>query len=165
MTTTMPSLLGITTEGILDRFEFFIQLGYTKEEFIKMSASLPALYNYSTDKITSRVRELLEFGYTKEEVIIISKVFPAIFSFSSESLSLKLDYYKFLNIERSFIKAPKNLIQSIELSYARYEFFKQNNMFMGSEQFKQLYGITNEEIIRMYDYNKTIVGNNNERTI
>ena len=58
---------------------------------------------------------------------------------------------------------------------ARYEFFKDQDiffseenprvMFIGSNRFKQLYGVGNEEIVQQYDYNKMVKGNTNERTI
>ena len=55
-------------------------------------------------------------------------------------------------------------MQSVNLSYARYMFFEEKQikvsmdnyiiLFVGNRQFENQYGITKEELIEKYDYEK-----------
>ena len=53
-------------------------------------------------------------------------------------------------------------MQSLELSYARYNYFKKNNikiesfknLFYDEMRFKNKYGVSKKELLLMYPYNK-----------
>ena len=62
------------------------------------------------------------------------------------------------------INDSKNLMQSINLSYARYKFYEErgividiNNyrrLFISKNSFEKIYKITNDELISKYNYDK-----------
>ena len=147
-----------------DTFTFFLECGYTKEEVIKMTKALPAIYSYSIENMKQKIADIIELGYTKEEVIKMTKALPQIYSLSIENMKQKIDFYNLIDMHELAVIDAKNLMQSINLSYARYSFYidlginiDMNNyrkLFMGQKQFEKTYGITKEELLERYDYNK-----------
>ena len=77
-----------------------------------------------------------------------------------------IDFYKNIGITEVFVDNAIRLMQSIELSYARYCFYKsmgieinKNNykkLFLDQKKFISIYGITNKELIQMYNYDEYI---------
>lgn len=99
-------------------------------------------------------------GYTDNQVIDITISLPAIFGLSDKNLLDKIRYYKEIGLSDLIIIKPQILIQSIELSYARYEYMKTknivininkcSNLFAGQSIFVSSYGINNDDIKIMY---------------
>ena len=147
-----------------DIFTFFLECGYTKEEVIKITKILPAIYGLSIENMKQKIVDIMDLGYTKEEVIKMTKTLPQIYSLSIENMKQKIDFYNLIDMHELAVIDAKNLMQSINLSYARYSFYidlginiDMNNyrkLFMGQKQFEKTYGITKEELLERYDYNK-----------
>ena len=53
---------------------------------------------------------------------------PSLFGLSFENISNKINYYREIGFDFYATEYPKNLMQSVELSYARYNYFKNNNI-------------------------------------
>ena len=147
-----------------DNFAFLLKMGYTKEEVIKMTKSLPQIYSYSIENMKQKIEDIISLGYTKEEVIKMTKILPAIYGFSIENMKQKIDFYDSIDMHELAVINPKQLMQSVNLSYARYSFYKDrgididmNNyrkLFDGQKRFEKAYGITKKELLEKYDYNK-----------
>lgn len=147
--------------------EEFIKLGYTEDDYNEIRNSYP-LINIKDETISMHLKDIftffLECGYTKEEVIKMTKTLPQIYSLSIENMKQKIDFYNLIDMHELAVIDAKNLMQSINLSYARYSFYidlginiDMNNyrkLFMGQKQFEKTYGITKEELLERYDYNK-----------
>ena len=71
---------------------------------------------------------MINLGYTKEEVIKMTIVYPALLSISTQNIIKKIEFYKSIGIEKTFVTNPKNLIQGVDLSYARYYFYMSKNI-------------------------------------
>ena len=105
----------------------------------------------------------------------MTKSLPAIFSLSIENMKLKIDFYDSINLHESVVISPNILMQSIALSYARYYFYQDRGIVITSENFDKLfvcqkrfekqYGISKEELLKMYDYEKYIEEKKNGRVI
>ena len=133
-----------------------------KEEIISISIRFPALYSYSITGIKQKIKELTKLGYTKEEVIKMTIQFPGIYSASKEKLIEKIKYFqeRYLNI--IVLNDTKQLMQSLELTHARYEFFKEENiqidqknykkLFYNNNTFEKQYKITKQELLEKYNY-------------
>ena len=66
------------------------ELGYSKEEVIKMTKSLPTLYCLSIENIKDKIKDMVDLGYSKEEVIKMTKNLPSIYGYSIENIKDKL---------------------------------------------------------------------------
>ena len=85
-----------------------------------------------------------------------------------ENLKEKIEYFRKINLEFLVTHATKCLIQSIELTYARYEYLTKENgiiitesnykrLFMGAMEFEKRFGIDKKTLINKYPYNKRYV--------
>ena len=147
-----------------DNFAFLLKMGYTKEEVIKMTKSLPQIYSYSIENMKQKIEDIISLGYTKEEVIKMTKILPSIYGLSIENMKQKIDFYDSIDMHELAVINPKQLMQSVNLSYARYSFYKDrgididmNNyrkLFVGQKDFEKAYRITKKELLEKYDYNK-----------
>ena len=147
-----------------DNFAFLLKIGYTKEEVIKMTKSLPAIYSYSIENMKQKIEDIISLGYTKEEVIKMTKSFPPIYGLSIENIKQKIEFYDSVSMHELAVINPKLLMQSVNLSYARYSFYKDrgididiNNyrkLFIEQKRFEKEYGISKIELLEKYDYNK-----------
>ena len=147
-----------------DNFAFFLKNGYTKEEVIKMTKSLPSIYSLSIENMKQKIEDMIALGYTKEEVIKMTKSFPPIYGLSIENIKQKIEFYDSVSMHELAVINPKLLMQSVNLSYARYSFYKDrgididiNNyrkLFIEQKRFEKEYGISKIELLEKYDYNK-----------
>ena len=81
------TLTDMTLKNNIKRnYKFLLNLGYTKEEIIKMTKSLPSLYGLSEETITNKINFLIKQGYNKEDVIKMTKTLPALYGISEENI-------------------------------------------------------------------------------
>ena len=162
MTKTVPSLFGYSEESLSKKYQYFIDKGYTLEEIIKMTKTLPALFNYSEESLNKKYQYFIDKGYTLEEIIKMTKTLPALFSYSEENIEEKLNFYNNINLSLIAINDTKKLMQSVELSYARYMYFEERGitidesnyirLFYNNKKFTKQYGITKEKLLEKYKY-------------
>ena len=164
MTKILPSIYGFSIESMKQKIEDIISLGYTKEEVIRMTKSFTPIYGLSIENMKQKIEDMITLGYTKEEVIRMTKSFTSIYGFSIENMKQKIDFYDSIDMHELAVINPKLLMQSVNLSYARYSFYKDrgididmNNyrkLFVEQKKFEKAYGITKKELLEKYDYNK-----------
>ena len=162
MTKESPALYSYSIENIKQKIEDLTKLGYTKEDILKMTKSTPSIYDYSTETLRQKIEDIKKLGYSQEEVIKMTIDFPGIYDFSTENLKQKIEFYDSINLHSLATKSPKDLMQSIALSYARYMFYKDNGisidetnykkLFASQKSFEKQYGIKKEELLTKYDY-------------
>ncbi len=167
MAKILPSLFGLSIENIKQKIEDIETLGYTKNEVIKMIKTFPALFSYSIDNIKQKAEDIVALGYTKDEVIKMTKILPSLFGYSMDNIKQKIEFYQLINIDYLLVDNAKYLMQSVELSYARYEFYKSKNieinnknyrlLFISQKKFENVYGIEKNELLKRYDYNDYIM--------
>lgn len=137
-------------------------MGYTKEDIIKMTKTMPQIFCYSIENINQKIDDLVSLGYTKEEVIKITNSFSSIIGLSIENIKQKINFYDSIYIHQLVIEDSKQLMQSISLSYARYQYYlskgikidmsNYHKLFMNNKHFERHYGITKEELLKKYNY-------------
>ncbi len=162
MTKNLPPLFGLSGENLNNKYQYFIKKGYTKDEIIKMTKSLPTLFCLSEENLNKKYQYFMEKGYTLEEIIKMTKTLPTLFSYSEENIEEKLSFYNDINLSFITINDTKKLMQSVELSYARYMYFKERGitinesdyirLFYDNKQFTKQYGVTKEELLEIYKY-------------
>ena len=97
-----------------------------------------------------------------KEIIKMTKILPTLFGLSEENIEEKLNFYNDINLSLIAINDTKKLMQSVELSYARYMYFKERGitidesnyirLFYDNKTFSKQYGITKEELLEKYKY-------------
>ena len=173
LTKSLPALYGYSIENIKQKVEDIISLGYTKEEVIKMTNTLPSIYSLGIENMKQKIEDIISLGYTKEEVIKMTNTLPAIYSYSIENMRQKIEYLKVIGLEYIAINDSKKLMQSVDLTYARYEFLKEKGIevtlenyrkiFCGNKIFEKQYGITKQEILDKYNYDEYIKEKNYQK--
>lgn len=147
--------------------EEFIKLGYTEEDY-EIIRNNYAVNQIKDETLIKKLKDnfafLLKIGYTKEEVIKMTKILPSIYGLSIENMKQKIEFYDSIDMHELAVINPKQLMQSVNLSYARYSFYKDrgididmNNyrkLFVGQKDFEKAYRITKKELLEKYDYNK-----------
>ena len=83
---------------------------------------------------------------------------------SSENIKNKIEFYNSIGMKEILLKSPKYFMQSVELSYARYMFFREKNdiidssnyikLFTSNKRFEKQFGVKNEELLEKYNYTK-----------
>ncbi len=139
------TLTDMTLKNNIKRnYKFLLNLGYTKEEIIKMTKSLPSLYGLSEENITNKINFLIKQGYSKEEVIKITKTLPALYSYSEETITNKINFL----IKQGYSKEEViKMIKTLPALYGiseenieeKIEYYKEKGLeFIITEDTKQL---------------------------
>lgn len=87
-------VVGLKPETLLkkvkENYDFFISLGYTQEEILKMTKILPDIYSRNIDTLKQKIKTMQEIGYTKEEIIKMTANFSPIYSLSIDSIKQRM---------------------------------------------------------------------------
>ena len=161
-----PQIIGLSIENIESKINNYNKLGIPKEDIIKMSLMFSGFYSISEDNVNNKIKDLINLGFTYEQVIKMIKLFPAILSLSIETIKEKIDFYRELNILDFIIENPKCLMQSFNLSYARYMFYlmekndvinsnTSRRLFVGDKQFSKQFKVTKKELLKRYSYEES----------
>lgn len=161
-----PQIIGLSIENIESKINNYNKLGIPKEDIIKMSLMFSGFYSISEDNVNNKIKDLINLGFTYEQVIKMIKLFPAILSLSIETIKEKIDFYRELNILDFIIENPKCLMQSVNLSYARYMFYlmekndvinsnTSRRLFVGDKQFSKQFKVTKKELLKRYSYEES----------
>ena len=162
MTISVPSIFSLSIENVKQKLEDIMSLGYTQEEVKIITLKLPSIFGNSIEYIKQKLEDIMSLGYTQEEVKKMTLELPTLFSLSFENIPKKINFYKEIGLDFIVINDTKYLMQSVELSYARYNYVKNNNiqmksygyLFYNEKTFKNQFGVTKQELLQMYPYNK-----------
>ena len=162
MTKRVSAIYGYSIDNIKQKIKDVEELGYSRKEVIEITKVLPTIFGLSIENIKQTIKEVEALGYSREEVIKMTIGLPSILGSSIENIKQKIEFYDSIGLHSLAIVAPKNLMQSTKLSYARYMFFKEKGividetsyrkLFMGQKQFEKQYGLTKNEILQKYPY-------------
>ena len=129
-----------------------------------MTKSLPTLYGYGIENIKQKMDNLISLGYSRNDVIKITKQLPALFGLSIENIKQKIDFFKQINLDAIILTDTKKLMQSTDLTFARYMFLKDKGieitsenyrrLFYDAKHFKKQYGIDKATLLERYNYQK-----------
>lgn len=170
MTKKLPAIYGYTIDNIKNRIKYLCDLGYNYNDVIRMTTLYPNIFSSSLNKINQIIEDFCELGYTMNDFIFMSISFPQIFGLSIDTIKRKVTFYNSIGIHELPILKPKNIMISVDLCYARYMYLKSigveinidkcTNLFRGNSDFKKRFGITKEELLMLYNYEKDMEVNN-----
>ena len=147
--------------------DLMLSYGYSEEDIDGIIASY-SLAKLSPETLEKKIKEnyefLLRLGYSKEDVIKMTKSLPTIYGYSIDNMRQKIEFYDSIDMHDLAIVDPQRLMQSVDLSYARYEFLKSKGimvdmsnygkLFTSNKKFEKTYGVTKQEILEKYSYEK-----------
>ena len=143
-------------------YNLLISLEYSRADVIKMTKSLPALYSYSIENIKQKIEDLISLGYSRADVIKMTKLLPALYGYNIENIKQKITFLRTIDLGFVVIEDTKQLMQSIDLTYARYMFFKEKGievtrdnyrrLFYNAKIFEKQYGIDKSSLLEKYNY-------------
>ena len=164
MIKSYPTLCTLSKATINQKIESMMSLGYTKEEVMKITSMYSALFSLNIDSMRQKIDDIISMGYPKEEVMKITISFPSLYGLSIETIKKKIKFYDEINIWHNVVRNPKDLMQSANLSFARYSFYisqgidiNTNNytkLFVSNKEFERVFGIAREKLLGMYDYDE-----------
>ena len=114
-------------------------LGYSRDDAIKMTKSSPAIYGFSLENMTQKLKDMENLGYSREDVIKMTKSLPTIYGLSLENIKHKIDFYREHDLDFISVSDTKKLMQSVELSYARMEFLDKRGVVIDSSNYALLF--------------------------
>ena len=160
MTTTLPTLFGYNIVSIKNKINDLMSLGYSREEVKKITITLPSIFGQNINNIKQKIDDLILLGYSEEQVKKMTITLPTLFSLSIENIKRKIEFYREIGLDFVITDDTRQLMQSIELTFARYEYFKSNNiaiksyriLFYSEEKQKKQFGVTNQELLLKYPY-------------
>lgn len=160
----LPSLFSHDEQKYDSIYSFFDNKGYSKEQTKHITITFTSVFSYGSKTLQTKYDAIKNCDYEDKEIIEITSSLPSIYGSSTSLIKEKLKFYNSLGLKEAILHKPTNLIQSIELSYARYNFFLDNNMlitddnryllFVGNEIFERRFNITKEELLNNYPYNE-----------
>lgn len=148
--------------------ELLQEIGYDEISIEKIMKWYSA---YLEDTLYRYILDTFEYfekkSYSKKDIVKMTKLLPAIFGLSEENLNKKIEFYKEIDLEIIVMENTMRLMQSVELTYARYRFLNdlgininQDNyrkLFYDQKAFAKQYGITNKELLNRYSYNQKVL--------
>ena len=175
MSKSLPTLLCLSIETIKQKIDDLVSLGYSRDDVIKMSKSLPTLLCLSIENIKQKIDDLISLGYSYNDVIKMTIILPSLFSFSTENIRQKTIFLKQIDLDFIAVEDTKKLMQSIDLTYARYMFLKDKGieinkenyrrLFYNAKQFEKQYGIDKSTLLEKYNYQKHMGERENDKRI
>ena len=159
-----PELFCLSTKNIKQKFNYFLSKGYPFNSIKVMFKQMPSLMGRRVECFDEKIELLNTYGYSIEEIMHITLSLPTIFCYSTELIKNKIEFYKDLNLENMIIGKPTNLMQSIEVTYARIKLLKTkgftlNNrnyrvLFIDNTKFEKKYHINKKDLLSKYPYTK-----------
>lgn len=159
------SIFSISIETIKQKMKDIESIGYTKEEVIHMTRTFPGMFSLDVENIKQKNKDLENLGYSLNEVKKITVTFPQVYSLSVDNLTPKIEFYDSIELHNMVVKDPRNLMQSVNVSYARYNFLKEKGIkitmvnykkiFVAHKQFEAQYKITKETLFKKYNYEES----------
>ena len=113
----------------MNKFNYFLNRGYSKDEAIFITVKLPVVYSYSIDSLNEKFSILSGVGLDKEV--------------------LNRPSYLMQSVELTF--ARMNFLKDKKVVFDHKAF---NSLVMSSTDFKKKFGIDNEEVRERYPYKK-----------
>ena len=164
MAKKFPSLYNYGKENLEQKRKDMMELGYQEEEITEMTKVFPALYSYGKSNMVGKIEDLMDLGYTREEVLQMTKTLPTLYGYHIDNIRSKINYLREIGLSMVPLRNTKDLVQSIDVTYARYEFLKARGsrvteehykiLFCSNKTFEKQYGVSKEQLLEKYPYQR-----------
>lgn len=158
----VSQVLNASAEHLEEKYTQMNYLGFTEEELNYIISKNISCLTTEIEVLIEKKNKLLEIGFADEEACYIIYVYPDYFSMSINNIEEKLAAMKESNTLRNLLDNPKNLIQSAELTRARYYHFVSESseilenpywriLYSGEKLFYRRFKRDNKEIVAKYE--------------
>ena len=158
--------------------EYLISLGYNNED-IENILTCNSLKDFKEDTFLINIKDiynlLISLGYSRADVIKMTKSLPSLYSLSIDNIKQKITFLREIQLDFIVIEDTKQLMQSIDLTYVRYMFFKEKGievtrdnyrrLFYSAKRFEKQYGIDKSILLEKYNYQEYFNSKNNINTL
>lgn len=154
-----PQLLTVSIDSIENRFSHLESLGFSTGAIVDMVKRFPPIVCLDPETLEKKIKLIEEF-YGRENTLKLFLGLPNLFGLSEKNLLQKMKYIHLIQVQNYLLEHPKSLMQSNALTYARYEFLKEQGknihegnarcIYEGSKRFQDTYHITSEELLEQY---------------
>lgn len=145
-----------------------IEIGFSKEEAVSIVVGASSVLGYEVDTLKERFNDLLGLGFSASSLIKMIKELPTLIVSDIERTRLIVDFFTSINLRDKIEEFPKSIfMQSVETSYSRYCFYLDMGIVIDESNFKKLfygssfylknYGITKEDLLSKYNYDKDVL--------
>lgn len=165
ITIKCPRIYSLNVRTIEEKVNNMMELGYTHKEVLEMIKIYPTIYTFNVLTMKNKIIEIMELGYSYEDIINLSKKFPQIYSLSIDNICEKVDFCNYMGLSDMIVKKKKILVQSVELSYTRYMFYKSMGieinssncemLFLSENVFIKRFNKTRNELLDLYKYDSS----------
>lgn len=155
-----PQIFSFSKQNLQDKINAIISVGLFREQVIKITSISSSVLTYDINSVQKKIHIFKKYGYTDEQIVNILTNHSSILGSSEENINNKLDFYLSIGLFKVVYLDPKQLIQSVDLTYARYKFYDELDLavsfdnykllFLSRQHFNQKYNITSEKLIEMY---------------
>lgn len=162
MTKKFPKIYSYSIQNMIQKFNGLVGIGYSQINIIHMTSIYPMIYGLNIKTIKQKIEDLINLGYSKEQILKMTIRFPQLFGLTLENIKSKINYFRSIELGDLILKDANVLVQSVSLTYARYEFFKENHikidstnanlLFLGAKVFEERFFITKQDLINKYNY-------------
>ena len=150
----LPPIFGYSMDNINKKLTDLEELGYSREDIIDMIKAFPTIMGYSIDNIKKKFDDLEKIGFSEDEIISMTKSLPALLGLSIENIKEKIEFYDSIGMHDLASHKPRYLMQSVSLSYARYQFYLSRGITIRMDNYKRLF-ISNKDFLKQYLVTKT----------
>jgi hypothetical protein len=162
-----PTFWSHSFNKIKSLLDTFVSIGFSKEKAISILSKSPSLIGYGASTIIDKFNQLIDLGFEKDKLINIVSEYPTLINSDINRTKNIVEFFDSIGLFDCLLAAPKGFfIQGIEVSYARYCFYIENNieinmknyrkLFLNQKQFKKAYNISNLELMQKYNYKNLI---------
>jgi len=159
-----PLLWTCSFDKIKSVIETLINLGFEKNQAINIISTASSLIGYDIDHIKEKFNSIISLGFNQVAVISMINTFPSLITCDINRTKKIVAFFTHINLKDKIVEKPKSIFkQSIETTYARYMFLKDNSveinentygrLFFGWIWYKKKYGVTKETLLLKYPYN------------
>lgn len=152
-------------------------LGFSYKEVIKIAIKYPEIFSHNILSIIDKIENIKTLGFNEQEVRFLINNFPTLLGLSFSNIKEKIEYLKEIKAVDAILINPSNLMQSASITYARNEYFKDNNisfdtkttyinyLFCGNTVFEHKFGISKNTLLNKYNFKEYSEEKNYEEDI
>lgn len=153
-----PVLFVLNETPLNEKIDFLKTFGFSIDDIKKILLRFPQVLSMPKEHIEEKLVLLEKLGITKEETIAIVVGCPSLLGSKLSNIEEKFLFLEEVGLKDAVVKHPMFLIQSNSLTRARMNYLsdrpniKVHKYFMGSQDFRREFGISNEELLQNYDF-------------
>lgn len=163
----IPELLTLDPNHVNQTISCMLKkMRYTEENIKTMITRFPRILYLTEESMVQKMNRIINLGYDSNELKDFTVNFPILYILTIENIEDKAVFFNSVGLHKIFL-SDKAIMQSVELSYAIYMFFKSIGidinignsdwLFQSESFFKEQYGKSFSQLMEEYPYNTDVI--------